>query len=275
MRVCASTQPPSHRPDCSRRGWSHLPHHPPDPLFGAWLHVGGMVQRPPRHPNPTDGSVFIDRSPVLFEYVLEFLRTGGVHSLLPSNENAKERLQDEFEFFCLQYPGKEPSILDLCLGEPQCVVLDHTFLLEDCGVQLSSELNRELAERTGDDTCVAILWDTTTGEKLKTWPEKDDVFGDLTSIFMYQRSTHVVGFYERGQDETVVLYSLVDGSMEKSVPLSTQSSMRIFFRNDTLIVRTTDCVIYVQSMATGDVLWQMTPDVFPESFISTTVMRHL
>jgi len=60
-----------------------------------------------------DGEYFIDRNPALFSEVLEFLRTGKL--LLENFSDVKlERLQDEFAYYQIEFPGvgkKEEDII--------------------------------------------------------------------------------------------------------------------------------------------------------------------
>eukprot|EP00123_Amoebidium_parasiticum_P021235 comp6382_c0_seq1/m.2183 comp6382_c0_seq1/g.2183 ORF comp6382_c0_seq1/g.2183 comp6382_c0_seq1/m.2183 type:complete len:522 (-) comp6382_c0_seq1:221-1786(-) len=204
-----------------------------------------------------DGAVFIDRSPVLFEYVLDYLRTKGEQPWLPADEGLRERLRHEFDFFCLPWPEKreEPPVMEVVRGEMECVTLDGDFptgafmnvLTLDAASNRALLLMRDgLVEGLG-------LWDTLTGKRIKVWGQTDEVLGRLLIDSLVLQDQYVVLKYKQGDMYRIVLCSSGDGSFVRAY--ETIHDFIEAFVHDGKVIQLTVAAITARDLASGAICW--------------------
>jgi len=134
----------------------------PESFFGT-LVSGRIPQKRER-----DGSIFIDRSPKQFQYILDYLRCGGEGFSPPTSNAARDELRVEADFYGLQQLVAELRRL--------CVSSDHMMTLGKKNAMLTGSLNAAamLDIHDPDNFCV-----TFTLDKEKSWTQSPPFFLSL------------------------------------------------------------------------------------------------
>eukprot|EP00123_Amoebidium_parasiticum_P014498 comp22523_c0_seq1/m.34172 comp22523_c0_seq1/g.34172 ORF comp22523_c0_seq1/g.34172 comp22523_c0_seq1/m.34172 type:complete len:567 (-) comp22523_c0_seq1:176-1876(-) len=132
----------------------------PTSMLAAWFSGRHVLK------TTSDGEVFIDRNGQYFGTILDYCRTKQPPPL-PADEDEREALWREFDFFCLPVPGRVPQspIYDIFSGGYELVHIPYTSpTFQGTRVRSAFTSTHACAIFQEQDRRTIAIWDTTTGQ---------------------------------------------------------------------------------------------------------------